>query len=199
MAGHLYLNCKRNGETFALIGYYGRGETAFALNQTKSLIDYIYDHIENDYRYNVIRFVENNGGALASGDNNREYAQKLFPDRIFYRGARDYGLVILKPTLIHSILFQVIDETASQVVIDFDNDKIEWNVFRYWSNMNAFTNDDTTAPLYTNNPTYSAGYYNKELNVIPFEDISIVEDLILNNTIVLNDSGGVFAKIGEEK
>ena len=41
MAGHLYLNCKRNGETFALICYYGRGETAFALNQTKSLIDYI--------------------------------------------------------------------------------------------------------------------------------------------------------------
>lgn len=199
MAGHLYLNCKRNGETFALIYYYGRNETVFALNQTKSLIDYIYDHIENDYRYNVIRFAEKNGGALASGDNNREYAQKLFPDRIFYRGAHDYGLVILKPTLIHSILFQVIYETASQVVIDFDNDKIEWNVFRYWSNMNAFINDDTTAPLYTNNPTYSAGYYNKELNVIPFEDISIVEDLILNNTIVLNDSGGVFAKIGEEK
>ena len=195
MAGHLYLNCKRNGEAFALIYYYGRSETAFALNQTKSLIDYIYDHIENDYRYNVIRFAEKNGGALASGDNNRDYAQKLFPDKIFYRGASDYGLVILKPTLIHSILFQVIHETASQVVIDFDNDKIEWNVFRYWSNMNAFINDDTTAPLYTNNPTYSAGYYNKELNVIPFENISIVEDLIFNNTIALDGSKAVFAKI----
>lgn len=195
MAGHLYLNCKRNGETFALIYYYGRSETVFALNQTKSLIDYIYDNIENDYRYNVIRFVERNGGALASGDNNREYAQKLFPYKTFYRGARDYGLVILEPTLIHSILFQVIYETASQVVIDFDNDKIEWNVFRYWSNMNAFMNDDTTAPLYTNNPTYSAGYYNKELNVIPFENISIVEDLIFNNTIALDGSKAVFAKI----
>lgn len=195
MAGHLYLNCKRNGETFALIYYYGRSETAFALNQTKSLIDYIYDNIENDYRYNVIRFVERNGGALASGDNNREYAQKLFPYKTFYRGARDYGLVILEPTLIHSILFQVIYETASQVVIDFDNDKIEWNVFRYWSNMNAFMNDDTTAPLYTNNPTYSAGYYNKELNVISFENISIVEDLIFNNTIAIDGSKAVFAKI----
>lgn len=195
MAGHLYLNCKRNGETFALIYYYGRSETAFALNQTKSLINYIYDNIENDYRYNVIRFVEKTGGALASGDNNREYAQKLFPYKTFYRGARDYGLVILKPTLIHSILFQVIYETASQVVIDFDNDKIEWNVFRYWSNMNAFMNDDTTAPLYTNNPTYSAGYYNKELNVIPFENISIVEDLIFNNTIAIDGSKAVFAKI----
>lgn len=195
MAGHLYLNCKRNGETFALIYYYGRSETVFALNQTKRLIDYIYDNIENDYRYNVIRFVERNGGALASGDNNREYAQKLFPYKTFYRGARDYGLVILNPTLIHSILFQVIYETASQVVIDFDNDKIEWNVFRYWSNMNAFMNDDTTAPLYTNNPTYSAGYYNKELNVIPFENISIVEDLIFNNTIALDGSKAVFAKI----
>lgn len=195
MAGHLYLNCKRNGETFALIYYYGRSETAFALNQAKSLINYIYDNIENDYRYNVIRFVEKTGGALASGDNNREYAQKLFPDKIFYRGARDYGLVILKPTLIHSILFQVIYETESQVVIDFDNDKIEWNVFRYWSNMNAFMNDDTTAPLYTNNPTYSAGYYNKELNVISFENISIVEDLIFNNTIAIDGSKAVFAKI----
>lgn len=195
MAGHLYINCKRNGETFALIYYYGRSETTFALNQTESLIDYIYDRIENDYRYNVIRFAEKNGGALASGDNNREYAQKLFPDRIFYRGARDYGLVILKPTLIHSILFQVIYETASQVVIDFDNDKIEWNVFRYWSNMDTFINDDTTATLYTNNPTYSADYYNKELNVIPFENISIVEDLIFNNTIALDGSKAVFAKI----
>ena len=195
MAGHLYLNCKRNGETFALIYYYGRSETAFALNQTKSLINYIYDNIENDYRYNVIRFVEKTGGALASGDNNREYAQKLFPYKTFYRGARDYGLVILKPTLIHSILFQVIYETASQVVIDFDNDKIEWNVFRYWSNMDAFINDDTTAPLYTNNPTYSTGYYNKELNVIPFENISIVEDLIFNNTIAIDGSKAVFAKI----
>ena len=195
MAGHLYLNCKRNGETFALICYYERGETAFALNQTKSLIDYIYDHIENDYRYNVIRFAEKNGGTLASGDNNRDYAQKLFPDKIFYRGARDYGLVILKPTLIHSILFQVISETASQVVIDFDNDKIEWNVFRYWSNMNAFINDDTTTTLYANNPTYNAGYYNKELNVIPFENINIVEDLIFNNTIALDGSKAVFAKI----
>lgn len=195
MAGHLYINCKRNGETFALIYYYGRSETTFALNQTESLIDYIYDHIENDYRYNVIRFAEKNGGALASGDNNREYAQKLFPDRIFYKGARDYGLVILKPTLIHSILFQVIYETALQVVIDFDNDKIEWNVFRYWSNMDTFINDDTTATLYTNNPTYSADYYNKELNVIPFENINIVEDLIFNNTIVLDGSKAVFAKI----
>ena len=195
MAGHLYINCKRNGKTFALIYYYGRSETTFALNQTKNLIDYIYDHIENDYRYNVIRFAEKNGGALASGDNNREYAQKLFPDRIFYRGACDYGLVILKPTLIYSILFQVIYETASQVVIDFDNDKIEWNVFRYWSNMDAFINDDTTASLYTNNPAYSTGYYNKELNVIPFENISIVEDLIFNNTIALDVSKAVFAKI----
>lgn len=93
----------------------------------------------------------------------------------------------------------MIYETASQVVIDFDNDKIEWNVFRYWSNMDAFINDDTTAPLYTNSPTYSTGYYNKELNVIPFENISIVEDLILNNTIALDGSKGVFAKIGEEK
>ena len=82
---------------------------------------------------------------------------------------------------------------------DFDNYKIEWNVFRYWSNMDTFINDDTTAPLYANNPTYSAGYYNKELNIVHFEGISVVEDLILNNTIVLNDSGGVFAKIGEEK
>ena len=86
-------------------------------------------------------------------------------------------------------------ETASQVVIDFDNDKIEWNVFRYWSNMNAFINDDTTTTLYTNNPTYRAGYYNKELNVIPFENISIVEDLIFNNTIALDGSKAVFAKI----
>ena len=65
--------------------------------------------------------------------------------------------------------------------------------------MNAFIDDDTTTTLYTNNPIYSAGFYNKELNVVPFEGISVVEDLILNNTIVLNDSGGVFAKIGEEK
>ena len=89
----------------------------------------------------------------------------------------------------------MISETASQVVIDFDNDKIEWNVFRYWSNMNAFINDDTTAPLYTNNPTYSTGYYNKELNIIPFENINIVEDLIFNNTIALDGSKAVFAKI----
>lgn len=197
MTGQLYINCKRNGETFALIYYYGRNETAFALKQAKNLIDYIYDNIEKDYRYNVIRFTEKNGGALASGDNNTEYAQKLFPDEIFYKGARDYGLVILKPTLIHTILFQVIYETAKQVIIDFDNDKIEWNVFHYWDDMNIFVNDDTTAPFYTDNPTYSVGYYNKELNVIPFEDISIVEDLIVNNTIALDGSGGVFAKIKE--
>ena len=61
--------------------------------------------------------------------------------------------------------------------------------------MDTFINDDTTAPLYTNNPTYSADYYNKELNVIPFENISIVEDLIFNNTIVLDGSKAVFAKI----
>ena len=180
MAGHLYLNCKHNGETFALIYYYGRNETAFALKQAKNLIDYIYDNIEKDYRYNVIRFVEKNGGALASGDRNI-----------------DYGLVILKPTLIHAILFQVIYETAKQVIIDFDNDKIEWNVFHYWNDMDAFKNDGTTSPLYTNNPTYSVGYYNKELNVIPFENISIVEDLILNNTLVLSSSKEVFIKIEE--
>lgn len=199
MAGHLYINCKRNGETFALIYYYGRNETAFALDQAKSLIDYIYDNIEKDYRYNVIRFAEKNGGALATGDDNRKYAQKLFPDNIFYKGSRDYGLAILKPTLIHAILFQVIYETAKQVIIDFDNDKIEWNVFHYWSSMDAFVNDDTTKPLYTNNPTYSVGCYNKELNVVPFENISIVEDLILNNTIALDGSGGVFVKIEEGK
>lgn len=199
MAGHLYLNCKHNGETFALIYYYGRNETAFALKQAKNLIDYIYDNIEKDYRYNVIRFVEKNGGALASGDRNIEYARKLFPDENFYKGSRDYGLVILKPTLIHAILFQVIYETAKQVIIDFDNDKIEWNVFHYWNDMDAFKNDGTTSPLYTNNPTYSVGYYNKELNVIPFENISIVEDLILNNTIALDGSGGVFVKIEEGK
>ena len=100
MAGHLYLNCKRNGETFALICYYGRGETAFALNQTKSLIEYIYDHIENDYRYNVIRFTEKNGGALASGDNNRDYAQKLFPDKIFIE-----VLVIMAQSFLNLHLF----------------------------------------------------------------------------------------------
>ena len=72
-------------------------------------------------------------------------------------------------------------------------------MFHYWSSMDAFVNDDTTKPLYTNNPTYSVGCYNKELNVVPFENISIVEDLILNNTIALDGSGGVFVKIEEGK
>lgn len=198
MAGHLYLNCKHNGDTFALIYYYGHNETEFALNQTQRLINYIYNHYEDDYRYSAIRFVEQSGGCLASGDNNRDYAQKLFPFASFAHGSRDNGLVILKPTLIHAILFQVIYETAKQVIIDFDNDNIEWNVYHYWSNMTAFKADGTTKLLYMNNPSYSVGVYNKELNVVPFENINIVENLILDNTIVLDGSGGVFRKIEEK-
>ena len=194
MTGHLYLNCKRNGETFALIYYYGRGETAFALNQTKSLIEYIYDHIENDYRYNVIRFAEKNGGSLASGDNNRDYAQKLFPDKIFYRGASDYGLVILKPSLIDDLKSQYSYALAKHVIIDFDNDKIKWDVFKYWRNMATFMNDPMAKSLYMDNP-YSTKCYNEPIDIVPFEKMNIVEDLIINQSFALDGSKAVFAKI----
>lgn len=199
MSGHLYIDCQRNKKTFALVYYYGHNETIFALQQTRGLIDYIYDHYENDYRLSIICFIERFGGSVGAGAKNRDYAKSLFPDKEFNNGSRNNGLVILEPKLIDTLKSQYSYTQAKHVVIDFNNDEIDWDVFRYWSDMNTFTNDDTTAPLYTNNPTYSAGFYNKELNVVPFEDISVVEDLILNNTIALDGSGGVFAKIGEEK
>lgn len=194
MSGHLYLNCKHNGETFALVYYYGHNETKFSLNQTQRLINYIYDHIEDDYRYSIIGFVEKYGGSVGIWANNRDYVKTLFPDIVFRPGSRDKGLVILEPRLVAELQSQFSYKMACHVVIDFDNDKIEWDVCRYWSDMTAFTADETTAPLYTDNPTYSVGYYNKELNVVPFENISVIEDLILNNTIAIDGSGGVFVK-----
>lgn len=195
MAGHLYLNCKRNGETFALIYYYGHDETAFALNQVKGLIDYIYDHFEDDYRYSTIRFIENCGGCIGTGFDNYKYVQKLFPDASFATGARDCGLVILNPAFIDVLRSQGFYITSKHVIIDFDNDRIEWDVFKYWSDMNTFMNDKTAEPLYFNNPDYSVNYYNSSINSIPFENMGIVDNLFKNSTIVLDESKAIFAKI----
>lgn len=195
MAGHLYLNCKRNGETFALIYYYGQSETIFALQQTKGLIDYIYDHYEDDYRLSIIRFIERFGGCVGSGSNNKQYAHSLFPDEVFSSGSRNDGLVILEPKLIDALKSQYsYNMEAKHIVIDFNNDEIDWDVFRYWSDIDAFVDDDATTPLYTNNPAYNASYYNKPINVIPFENIGIIDNLFRNSTIVFDGSKAVFAK-----
>lgn len=37
MSGHLYIDCQRDGKTFALVYYYGHNETIFALQQTQRI------------------------------------------------------------------------------------------------------------------------------------------------------------------
>ena len=194
MSGHLYIDCQRDGKTFALVYYYGRSKTVFATQQTQRLIDYIYNHYENDYRLNVIRFIERFGGCVGIETYNAKYAHNLFPNEKFSSGSRDCGLVILEPQLIDDIKSQYSYAQAKHVIIDFDNDKIKWDVFIYWSNMATFMNDPMGASLYMNSP-YSTKYYNEPINIVPFEKINIVEDLLINQSFVLDGSKAVFAKI----
>lgn len=195
MSGHLYIDCQRNKKTFALVYYYGHNETIFALQQTKGLIDYIYDHYENDYRLSIIRFIERFGGSVGSGANNRDYVKSLFPDKEFSHGSRDNGLVILEPKLIDTLKSQYSYTEAKHIVIDFNNDEIDWDVFRYWSDINTFINDATAESLYIDNPAYNASYYNKPINVIPFENIGIIDNLFRNSTIILDGSKAIFTAI----
>lgn len=195
MSGHLYIDCQRNKKTFALVYYYGHNETIFALQQTGGLIDYIYDHYENDYRLSIIRFIERFGGSVGSGANNRDYVKTLFPDKEFSHGSHDNGLVILEPKLIDTLKSQYSYTQAKHVVIDFNNDEIDWDVFRYWDDMNTFMNDATAESLYTDNPAYNASYYNKPINVIPFENIGIIDNLFRNSTIILDRSKAIFTAI----
>ena len=195
MSGHLYIDCQRNKKTFALVYYYGHNETIFALQQTGGLIDYIYDHYENDYRLSVIRFIERFGGSVGTGANNRDYVKSLFPDKEFSHGSRDNGLVILEPKLIDTLKSQYSYTEAKHIVIDFNNDEIDWDVFRYWSDMNTFINDATAKSLYIDNPAYNASYYNKPINVIPFENIGIIDNLFRNSTIILDGSKAIFTAI----
>lgn len=195
MSGHLYIDCQRNKKTFALVYYYGHNETIFALQQTMGLIDYIYDHYENDYRLSIIRFIERFGGSVGTGAKNRDYAKSLFPDKEFSHGSRNNGLVILEPKLIDTIKSQYSYTQAKHVVIDFNNDEIDWDVFRYWSDMNTFMNDATAESLYIDNPYYTAKYYSEPVNVIPFEKIDIIENLLINESFILDKSKAIFAKI----
>lgn len=164
-------------------------------NRHKGLIDYIYNNYKNDYRLNVIRFIRRFGGCVGSGADNKKYAHTLFPDEKFSSGSRDCGLVILEPQLIDTLKSQYSYTEAKHVIIDFDNDKIKWDVFTYWNNMTAFLNDPMSESLYLDNPYYTAKYYNEPIDIVPFEKINIVEDLLINQNFVLDKSKAIFAKI----
>lgn len=195
MSGHFYIDCQRNGKTFALVYYYGHSETIFAIHQTQGLIDYIYNHYENDYRLNIIRFIECFGGYVGSGADNKKYTHNLFPDKKFSSGSHDCGLVILEPSLIDTLKSQDSYAVAKHVIIDFDNDKIKWDVFTYWNNMATFLNDPLSESLCIDNPYYTANCYNEPIDIVPFEKLNIVEDLLINQSFVLDKSKAVFAKI----
>ena len=55
-------------------------------------------------------------------------------------------------------------------------------------------NDPMAKSLYMDNP-YSTKCYNEPIDIVPFEKMNIVEDLIINQSFVLDNSKAVFAKI----
>lgn len=139
MGQRLVVTVETDNKKLCCIYFHWDAYTGSALDDTKKIIDCIYNHkaeTESELLLRLIRFCENNGGGIRGDDAEFEYIQDLYPNEIFKTEnySRNDGLIALSKDGMTSLE----SWSEADVFINIDTDQVDFCVYSGYDNIEEY-------------------------------------------------------------
>ena len=139
MGQRLVITLEQNEKKVAAIYYHWSAYTYSALQETKDVINCIYNGEHEPIEGLLLRLIhhlEANGGGINGSDNEHEYIQKLYPNETFKTDgySRNRGLIAISPQGI--ALMQRWSE--GDVYINLDTDEVDFCIYSGYESLEEY-------------------------------------------------------------
>jgi len=142
MGQRLIISIETMGESIAKLYYHWSAYTASALDETKKVVDYIYNHNDEtikELQLRLVRFCETNGGGIRGDEAEFEYVQNMFPNETFKTEgySRNYGLIALS----ENGMADLQSWSEGDVIINLDDDEINFGVYACYEDFEEYVSE----------------------------------------------------------
>ena len=139
MGQRLVITIEKNAKAIAAIYYHWSAYTSCALDETKKIIDCIYDHKDEtqaEMLLRLIKHLEKNGGGIGGASEEFDYIKSLYPNEQFKTEnySRNDGLIALSEDGIADL--QAWSE--GDVFINLDEDRVDFCVYSGYENLDEY-------------------------------------------------------------
>ena len=201
MGQRLVISVENNEKKLCNLYYHWSAYTLSALDETKKLIDCIYNHkdeSEKELLLRLIRFCEENGGCIDGGSNSEEgkYIQRLYPNETFKEtGSRSEGLIALS----EKGMSEMQSWSEGDVYINIDTDQVDFCVYNGYETLDEYIrereswDEDFDASELNHMPTFDfcLGYFDvKDIDKI----LACIDDI--DGDVVIKCDGEICELIG---
>lgn len=188
MGQRLVITAIKNHTPIFNIYYHWSAYTTSALAETNDLLNWLLRPENcNDLVLSAIDYCERRGGGLVTGDLS--VAQSLYPSHTFKEDAisRNEGLIAISVREMNNTF----KWAEGDVQLDFDNDKIDFNVFFGYANL-----DELNEGLDEENHVKPEEVYvpSRSITHFYFDQIDAIFDIVESHDVIEED-GYILTKI----
>ena len=144
MGQRLVVTIQTNKEDWCAIYYHWSGYTKAALEETKNIINCIYNgkhETKDEILLRLIRFIESNGGCIRGTRDEHDYIQSLYPNEKFNEeGNRSDGIIALSEASIRALHSWAEEE----VFINIDTDEVDFCAYSGYENLEEYLDNRRT-------------------------------------------------------
>ena len=138
MGQRLVISIEKEKRTLCSIYYHWSGYTGSALEETRKVINCIYnkkDETDKEMLLRLIHFIESEGGCIRGCIEERDYIQSLYPNETFSNdGGRNNGLIALSEEGIRDLK----SWSEGDVFIQLDDDMVDFCVYSGYESLEEY-------------------------------------------------------------
>ena len=139
MGQRLVVSIEKNKKSIAKIYYHWSAYTGSALEETRNIINCIYNHkdeSESEMLLRLIRFCEENGGGIDGVPSEFDYIRGLYPNEMFKDRdiSRSNGLIALS----EKCMADMQSWSEGDVYINLDTDQVDFCVYSGYDNLEEY-------------------------------------------------------------
>ena len=153
MGQRLVISVINDGGDFCKIYYHWSAYTLSALEETRKIINCIYNHkdeTEKELKLRLIHFCEKNGGGIDGANGEIDYVKNLYPNETFLTDgySRNDGLIAISERGMDDMQRY----SEGDVFIDIENDTVDFCVYSGYDDIDEYNQersswDDDYTPL----------------------------------------------------
>ena len=141
MGQSLTITITTDKEEWCAIYYHWSGYTVSALEETKEIINCIYNgqhETKEKMLLRLVHFIEDNGGCIRGTMGEHSYIQELYPNETFKEeGNRSDGIIALSQDGIIALK----SWATSEVYIQVDDDMVDFCAYSGYENLEKYLED----------------------------------------------------------
>lgn len=194
MGQRLVVTIESMGKPIAAIYYHWSAYTRSALEETRDIINCIYDSeyiTEKELQHRLIRFCEANGGGIRGDNAEVLYVENMFPNEEFKKDgySRNNGLIAIS----HNGIADLRGWSEGDVFIDIDDGKVCFCVYSGYESIDEYVEDRKSwDDDFDENDLDNIPKFNFDLGTFDINDIDgIISDLNSTNEYIVMCNGEV--------